>query len=159
MDWKKSNAFQELMQIRGQGAVDDGELTIKGQDPFFPSPFRYGETAAGVLAARAVAANDLWELRTGRRQTISLSVDTAAATCLGGTDQTQARNKDGHYEGIAASGALTHMVSITQPWKCADGRWFLPHFNLPHLERKVLDILGHDGVPCEGTPEAVAEAA
>ena len=45
------------------------------------------------------------------------------------------------------------MVSITQPWRCRDGRWFLPHFNLPHLEKKVLDVLG-----CEGTPEAVAEA-
>ena len=26
------------------------------------------------------------------------------------------------------------------------------------LEKKVLDVLGHDGIPCEGTPEAVAKA-
>ena len=96
--------------------------------------------------------------RTGRRQKIELSVETAAATCLGGTAQTQRKNSDGFYEGIQASEALQHMVSITQPWKCADGRWFLPHFNLPHLEKKVLEVLGQDGEPCEGTPEAVAEA-
>lgn len=60
---------------------------------------------------------------------------------------------DGHYEGIAPSEALKHMVSITQPWKCADGRWFLPHFNLPHLEKKVLEVLD-----CEGTPEAVSKS-
>ena len=153
MDLKKSNAFQELMRIRGGHVPDNGEIVIEGSDPFFPSPFRFGETAASVLAARAAAANDLWEIKTGRRQTIALTVDTAAATCLGGTSQTQRRNEEGKYEGIAPSDALTHMVSITQPWKCADGRWFLPHFNLPHLEKKVLDILG-----CAGTPEAVAEA-
>ena len=172
MDINTNNAFRELMEIRGgsgtSGAAaaqlsDTGvqitsEVTVSGQDPFFPSPFKFGETAAGVLAARAVAANDLWELRTGRRQNIELSVETAAATCLGGTAQTQRKNSDGVYEGIQASEALQHMVSITQPWKCADGRWFLPHFNLPHLEKKVLDVLGHDGVPCKGTPEAVAEA-
>ncbi len=152
-----NNAFRELMEIRGE-AVTTSEVSVSGQDPFFPSPFKFGETAAGVLAARAVAANDLWELRTGRRQKIELSVETAAATCLGGTAQTQCKNDAGIYEGIQASEALQHMVSITQPWKCADGRWFLPHFNLPHLEKKVLDVLGHDGVPCEGTPEAVAEA-
>ena len=152
-----NNAFRELMEIRGE-AVTTSEVSVSGQDPFFPSPFKFGETAAGVLAARAVAANDLWELRTGRRQKIELSVETAAATCLGGTAQTQRKNSDGFYEGIQASEALQHMVSITQPWKCADGRWFLPHFNLPHLEKKVLEVLGQDGEPCEGTPEAVAEA-
>ena len=152
-----NNAFRELMEIRGE-ALTTSEVSVSGQDPFFPSPFKFGETAAGVLAARAVAANDLWELRTGRRQKIELSVETAAATCLGGTAQTQRKNSDGIYEGIQASEALQHMVSITQPWKCADGRWFLPHFNLPHLEKKVLDVLGHDGIPCEGTPEAVAKA-
>lgn len=158
MNIYSSNAFRELMKIRGEvnSTSDIGvasEVSVSGQDPFFPSPFKFGETAAGVLAARAVAANDLWELRTGRRQKIELSVETAAATCLGGTAQTQRKNSDGNYEGIEASEALQHMVSITQPWKCADGRWFLPHFNLPHLEKKVLDVLG-----CEGTPEAVAEA-
>ena len=145
-----NNAFRELMEIRGE-VLTTSEVSVSGQDPFFPSPFKFGETAAGVLAARAVAANDLWELRTGRRQKIELSVETAAATCLGGTAQTQRKNSDGIYEGIQASEALQHMVSITQPWKCADGRWFLPHFNLPHLEKKVLEVLGQDGEPCEGT--------
>ena len=153
MDLTKSNAFRELMEIRGGQAPADTEVTVTGQDPFFASPFKFGETAAAALAARAVAANDLWELKTGRRQKISLTVPTAAATCLAGTSQTQCQNTDGKYIGIEPSEALTHMVSITQPFECADGRWFLPHFNLPHLEKKVLDVLN-----CEGTPEAVAEA-
>lgn len=150
---EKSNAFKELMEIRGGERPSEEEVRISGKDPFFPSPFKFGETAAAALAARAVAANDLWELRTGRRQTVSISVDTAAATCLGGTAQTQKKDDDGVYRGIEASEALKHMVSITQPWRCKDGRWFLPHFNLPHLERTVLGILG-----CEGSPKAVSAA-
>ena len=153
MKTNNSNAFRELMEIRGLEMPTENELFIEGSDPIFPSPFKFGETTASALAARAIAANDLWELRTGRRQQIRLNVEAAAGTCLGGTAQTKKKNAEGVYEGIAASDALVHMVSITQPWKCADGRWFLPHFNLPHLEKKVLDILG-----CEGTPEAVSEA-
>ena len=88
-----NNAFRELMEIRGE-VLTTSEVSVSGQDPFFPSPFKFGETAAGVLAARAVAANDLWELRTGRRQKIELSVETAAATCLGGTAQTQRKKTE-----------------------------------------------------------------
>ena len=152
MDLKANTAFMELMDIRGSHP-EEHEVTITGADPFFASPFKIGETLAGALAARAVAANDLWELRTGRRQKIEVDVNAAAATALGGGSMTQRKNEHGVYEGIPATPELEHMVSLTQPWEAKNGRWFLPHFNLPHLEKKVLDVLG-----CEGTPEAVREA-
>ena len=66
MKTNASNAFRELMEIRGMGMPNENELTIEGSDPIFPSPFKFGETTASALAARAIAANDLWELKTGR---------------------------------------------------------------------------------------------
>ncbi len=45
------------------------------------------------------------------------------------------------------------MLTLTQPWPTRDGRWFLPHLNLPHLSARVLGVLG-----CESTPAAVAAA-
>ncbi|KOG47565.1 hypothetical protein ADK38_45850, partial [Streptomyces varsoviensis] len=60
-------AFDELMALRGGEPPAPGEVTTTGDDPLFVSPFRVGRTLADALAARAVAANDLWELRTGRR--------------------------------------------------------------------------------------------
>lgn len=153
MNLGTSNAFRELMDIRNLPDIPQGEVEISGQDPFFKTPFRIGETAAAALAARAVAANDLWEFRTGRRQKISMELNTAAASCLGGTDQTRRKNENGEYVGIPATQALVHMVELTQPWKGKGDRWYLPHFNLPHLEKTVLGVL-----QCEGTPEAVAEA-
>ncbi len=148
-----NNAFMELMEIRGEGIPEETEVSITGEDPFFVTPFKIGETLAGALAARAVVANDLWELRTGRRQKIEVEVNVAAATALGGGSMTQKKNEQGVYEDIPGTPELAHMVSITQPWEAKDGRWFLPHFNLPHLEKKVLGVLG-----CEGTPEAVKQA-
>jgi crotonobetainyl-CoA:carnitine CoA-transferase CaiB-like acyl-CoA transferase len=148
----RSGAFSELMAIRAMAAPKAGEVSITGADPFYRTPFRIGETVAATLAAGGVAANDLWELRTGRRQAIEVAVREAAAT-LRVVDYTMRREEDGRYRRIPMSTSMKHMVTVTQPWPTADERWFLPHFNLPHLERRVLDVLG-----CESTPEAVGAA-
>ncbi|KOT81885.1 acyl-CoA transferase [Streptomyces rimosus subsp. pseudoverticillatus] len=141
------------MALRGGERPAPGEVTISGSDPLFVSPFRIGRTLADALAARAVAANDLWELRTGLRQQIGVDVRAAAATALGGEDMTLARDAAGAYRPIPVSPDVEHMASLTQPWRTADDRWFVPHFNLPHLERRVLDVLD-----CEATPASVEAA-
>ncbi|GAB7538301.1 CoA transferase [Burkholderia sp. 3C] len=136
-----SNAFAELMTIRGGAPLDADEVRITGSDPLYASPFKIGQVSAAALAARGVAANDLWELRTGRRQRIGIDTRAAAATSRYGGDMTLRRDEHGDYRPIPYSDAMKHMVALTQPWQCADGRWVLPHTNLPHLERRVLDVL------------------
>ncbi|WP_454915604.1 CoA transferase [Xanthobacter sediminis] len=148
-----SNAFRELMAIRAGTPIDTEEVTLTGADPFFRTPFRIGEVSAAVLAARGVAANDLWELRTGRRQKIRVDARAAAATSLSGGEETLLRGADGRYHPIPASAAMRHMVALTQPWATADGGHVLPHTNLPHLERRVLDVLA-----CNSSVEAVKAA-
>ncbi len=148
----RSDAFSELMAIRAMTAPEAGEVTITGADPFYRTPFRIGDTAAAVLAATGVAANDLWELRTDRRQAVRIAVPEAAAT-LRVVDYTMKRDPDGQYRRLPVSDSMKHMATVTQPWPTADGRWFLPHFNLPHLERRVLDVL-----ECESTPASVSAA-
>lgn len=150
---REAGAFDELMTLRDGPRPAVGEVTITGSDPLFASPFRIGGTLADALAARAVAANDLWELRTGRRQRIAVDVRAAAATALGGEDMTLVRGADGEYRPAPLSPDVEHMVSLTQPWQTADDRWFLPHFNLAHLERRVLRVLR-----CDPTPASVRAA-
>lgn len=145
-------SFNELMDIRGGPAPAAGEVTITGADPFFRTPFRIGETVAAVLAASGVAANDLWDSRTGRRQQVAIAVREAAAS-LHVVNYTRVRGDDGIYRQPPMSPNMQHMVTITQPWPTADGRWLLPHFNLPHLERRVLGVLG-----CESSAAAVKAA-
>jgi crotonobetainyl-CoA:carnitine CoA-transferase CaiB-like acyl-CoA transferase len=146
------NAFAELMAIRGSNPAA-GEVTITGRDPLFRTPFRIGETLAMALAARGVAANDLWELRSGMRQRISVNARAAAMTSLYGREVTLIRDTDGQYQQVPVAAALKHMVAMTQPWQTADGRWVLPHTNLPHLQRRVFDVLG-----CEDSVDSIRTA-
>jgi crotonobetainyl-CoA:carnitine CoA-transferase CaiB-like acyl-CoA transferase len=145
-------AFAELMTLRGDAPPRAGEVTVHGRDPFHPTPFRVGETTAAVLAAVGVAANDIWAARTGRRQSVTLDVRHAAAT-VRTVDYTQAPDAGGVFAHVPIPQAMAHMLEVTQPWRTRDGRWFLPHLNLPHLSRRVLDVLR-----CDSTPEAVRAA-
>jgi crotonobetainyl-CoA:carnitine CoA-transferase CaiB-like acyl-CoA transferase len=143
-------AFDELMALRDLAAPPEGEVLISGSDPFYRIPFRIGETTAAILAATGVAANDLWELRTGRRQRVGVDVRHAAAT-LRTVDYTRAQDDAGEFHHIPLPGDMSYMLTVTQPWQAKDGRWVLPHFNLPHLARRVLNVL-----QCDYNPQSVA---
>lgn len=82
------NALSAILPIAGWSEARAGEVEITGAvDPILPTPFRITETAVASLAAVSVAVNDLWELRTGRRQKIA--IDTRQAT---------ASLRSGHYQ-------------------------------------------------------------
>src|ERR1700719_78021 len=51
-----------------------------GSDPVLPTPFRIGAAGAAALAATGLAAADLWELRTGRRQEVAVDLRQAVAS-------------------------------------------------------------------------------
>lgn len=146
------SALTELLRLRGGAPIEPGEISIRGSDPFFKTPFRAGETTAASLAAIGVAANDIWQLRTGRRQRIEVSVREAAATLRTG-DYTVKRDETGAYKHIPIPDAQAQMLTVTQPWRTMDGRYFLPHLNLPNLAKRVLSVL-----KCENTPAGVSAA-
>jgi crotonobetainyl-CoA:carnitine CoA-transferase CaiB-like acyl-CoA transferase len=152
MQGGKNAVFAELMAIRELAPPAPGEVRITGNDPFFRAPFRIGGSAAAALAATGVAANDIWQLRSGRRQSVAIGVRAAAAT-LRTIDYTARRTEAGTFERVPVTETFAHMLTVTQPWPTRDGRWFLPHLNLPHLAARVLGVLG-----CENTPAAVAAA-
>lgn len=152
MPQPKAGAFDELMALRGTAPPAAGEVTSTGADPFFRTPFRIGEVVSSALAATGVAANDVWELRGHPRQKIAVDLPEAAAT-LRTVDYTRARGEDGVYRHVPIPQTMAHMLKVTQPWRAWNGRWFLPHLNLPVLSGRVLGVLG-----CESTPEAVSAA-
>ena len=145
-----NTAFQELMTIRDR--PDGAEVDITGTDPVFSTRFKVAETGAGILAAVGVAVADIWEMKTGRRQTVAIDVRHAGAA-LNSFSFLQARQEDGSYQVMGNSPAATANYQITQPFATRDGRWFLPHFGIAHLKERVLGVL-----KCEGTPDAVARA-
>lgn len=146
-----SAEFEEIMGIRGRGMPAADEVRITGIDPVFSTRFRIGSACANVLAGVGVAVNDIWEQKTGRRQSASIDVRHAAAT-LRSSHYLQEKQADGRFA-VVESPSMRLMATLTQPWPTRDGRWFLPHFNLPNLQARVLGVLG-----CEATPESVGPA-
>lgn len=143
--------FEEVMGIRGMGMPAKDEITITGEDPVLSTRFRIGEACASVLAGVGVAASDIWEQKTGNRQQTSIDVRHAAAT-LNSTHYLQTQQANGSFE-VLESPSMRLMKTLTQPWPTRDGRWFLPHFNLPHLQRRVCGVLS-----CEPDPRSVGPA-
>ena len=43
-------AFEEVMQVRGKGMPQPGEVTIENADPILATSFKVGETTAAVPA-------------------------------------------------------------------------------------------------------------
>ena len=143
--------FEEVMEARGKGMPADGEVSITGIDPVFSTKFKIGETCAAVLAGIGVAVNDIWELKTGRRQQTAIDVRRAAAA-LRSTTYMQRQAANGEWEDIVNRGH-NDMIKITQPWPTKDGRWVLPHFGLPNLQARMCKLLD-----CEPNPNSVGKA-
>jgi crotonobetainyl-CoA:carnitine CoA-transferase CaiB-like acyl-CoA transferase len=79
MEWTVPNKLlDELMAIAGEEPAGS-YVTFLGRDPVFPTPLRIGEVGAATVAAAAVEAARLWELKTGRSQSVAVDIDAAAA--------------------------------------------------------------------------------
>ena len=146
-----TTAFDEIMAVRGKGAPLAGEVSIANSDPVLDSRFRLGQTCAAALAGVGVAVNDIWEMKTAQRQHIGIDVRHAAAA-LKSAYYLQRPDSSGGFQTIVNAGHQA-MMNITQPWATQDGRFVLTHFGLPHLQARMLALLG-----CEPTPESVAAA-
>lgn len=149
MEVTMPGAFDELMALRSGGPIASDEICLLNASPFYRIPFRVADTTAALLAMVGVASNDVWALRTGRRQKVRVDVRHAAATTRT-VDYTRAPGADGQFEQVPLPAGMREMLAVTQPWQARNG-WVLPHFNLPHLARRVLDVL-----QCEYTPDSVA---
>jgi len=66
-----------LKEVGLTTADSGGKVSFYGQDPIVPSVFRFGAMSAVSLAAKAVAAANIWKLRTGEGQDIHVDVRKA----------------------------------------------------------------------------------
>ena len=144
---KTGSAFEELMSVRQSGLADD-VIEITGQDPVLPTRFTLGESSAAVHIAIGIAVNDVWEIRSGRRQALHLDVTHAAATLKSYEYFTE----KGTSAALAGAGRNRH-AAMSWPHPTRDDRYFLPHMGLPHLAARILGIL-----KCENELDAVKQA-
>ncbi len=135
-----------LLPIAGWDPTLASEVDIHGgTDPLLPTPFRINETAAASLAAVGLAASDLWKLRTGRTQQVSVDTRHATASLRSSKYMTM----DGK-----PAGAERHPIMGVYPAK--NGRWSYLHCNFPNHRDAALKVLGVDEEDGEAVRMAVA---
>ncbi len=138
-----NDALRTLLPIAEWTEDRTKSLEITGPlDPVLATPFKITETATATLAAVGLAADDLWEMRTGRRQDISL--DTRQAT---------ASLRSGNYLKMEDTPVPNDRNEIMGVYAAKNGRWSYLHCNFPNHRAAATKVLG---VPED--LEAVAKA-
>ena len=137
------DALRTIMPIAGwpDERVRAVEIT-GGADPVLPTPFRIGAAGAAALAATGLAAADLWELRGGRRQEVSVDLRQAVASL-----------RSGHYLQVNGAAVSTDRNPVMGVYPAKNGRWSYIHANFPNHRAAAISVLG---VPEER--EAVRQA-
>ncbi len=137
------DALRTIMPIAGwpEERLRSVEIT-GGADPILPTPFRIGAAGAAAFAATGLAAADLWELRTGRRQEVAVDLRQAVASL-----------RSGHYMQINGAPISTERNTVMGVYPAKNGRWSYIHANFPNHRAAALGVLG---VPEER--EAVRQA-
>jgi crotonobetainyl-CoA:carnitine CoA-transferase CaiB-like acyl-CoA transferase len=126
------DALRRILPVTGWS--DDAATTVTftgGLDPTVPTPFKVGVAGAATIAASGLAAAQLWEMRSGRRQQVAVDVRQATASMRSGT-----------YMKLG-DGALSHARnSIMGTYPTRDGRWSYLHCNFPNHRAVALKVLG-----------------
>lgn len=134
--------LEALWRVAGCDAESLEHIHVEGADPILPSRFKIGEAAATSIGATALAASDLWRLRTGRRQRVDVNTRAAAMAFR----SERHLRIDGH-----PPPPLWDDIAGFHP--TGDGRWVQLHTNFPHHRQRTLEVLG-----CAGVRAAVGKA-
>ena len=128
-----AEAFAALNRMTGLAPLIPPAFS--GADPVMPTPFRVATAAGAALGLSAAAAADIYRLRGGERQTLSLDLNATAASLLS-------------FALMRLNGEAVPRPSETNPtvafYRAGDGRWIHLHGGFPHLMRGTLDLLGAD---------------
>jgi crotonobetainyl-CoA:carnitine CoA-transferase CaiB-like acyl-CoA transferase len=73
---------ERAVALAGLSLPDGADYEVVGGDPLLPSPHHLGDGAAVARLLTGLAAAELWRLRTGRRQRVSVDAAHAAAALL-----------------------------------------------------------------------------
>src|SRR5262245_46597487 len=115
------DVLSDLWRAADQPEDALGAVTLIGTEPILPSSFQVGTAAQATIAAATLAAAELWRLRTGRQQRVSVDMRDAAI---------EVRSE--HYLHIDGQPLEDHRDKTAGVYRCGDGRFVRAHTNLPH---------------------------
>ncbi len=126
------DALRKILAVAGWPAEQAATVAFSGgTDPVLPTPFRVGTAGAASLAATGLAAAELWQMRTGRRQQVAVDLRQAAASL-----------RSGHYMQLGDGQVSAARNTIMGVYPSKDGRWSYLHCNFPNHRAAALSVLG-----------------
>ena len=126
------DALRSILPVVGLPASQADAVQFHGgTDPILPTPYRIAVAGASTLAATGIAVSNLWELRTGRRQDVSVDVRHATASL-----------RSGHYMKLGEGQVSHRRNSVMGIYPAKDGRWSYVHANFPNHRAAALGVLG-----------------
>ena len=134
--------LHHLLQLANLPASTADNVEITGSDLLLQTPFKFVSPGAACVAATGLAAAELWKLKTGRAQKVSLTMHAAAAAM-----------RSPRYIKIDGKKPGESEEKITGFYQLKDGRWIYLHCNFPNVRDGNLKALG---VPMD--KEAVTKA-
>ena len=109
--------------------ADNAEIT--GSDLLLQTPYKFVAPGAATIAATGLAAAELWKLKTGRSQKVSLTMHAAAAAM-----------RSPRYIKIDGKKVEEDSAKITDFYQLKDGRWIYLHCAFPNVRDGNLKALG-----------------
>lgn len=137
-------AYSILRQLGREKRGDDRLSITGGGDPVFVTPWRIGQAGSAALGAVGLAVSDLWRLKTGAPQSVSIDTHAAAASLRSNTYVLRNGEKPVSWD------------PLTGHYPTRDGRHMFIHTNHPHHRAGALRIAGAKGETREALAEAVA---
>ena len=126
-------ALAQLWQASGQTNEALSHIKLTGVEPALPSSFAIGTAAQVSIGASALAAADLWRLRHGGHQLVTVDMRDAAIEF-----------RSERYCRVDGQAAVEFWDKIAGIYRCGDGRWVRLHTNFAHHRDGVLALLACD---------------
>src|SRR5438477_1560792 len=132
----------ELWTGAGGDAAALDAVTLSGEEPQLPSSFRVAAAAQVSIAASGLAAAEIWKLRSGQAQEVSVDMRHAVVEC-----------RSERYLRVDGQPPPPAWDIIAGVYKTGDERFVRLHTNFPHHRAAVCQVLS-----CKPEREAVQAA-
>ncbi|WP_028135348.1 CoA transferase [Bradyrhizobium japonicum] len=106
-------------------------VRLTGEEPQIPSSFRVAVAGQTTIAAAGLAAAEIWRLRSGQMQDVSVDMRHAVAEC-----------RSERYLRLDDKPPPPAWDAIAGVYRTGDGRFVRCHTNFPHHRKAVCEVLG-----------------
>jgi crotonobetainyl-CoA:carnitine CoA-transferase CaiB-like acyl-CoA transferase len=120
----------DLWTLAGGETAALDAVTLTGQEPELPSSFRVAAAAQASIAATALAAAQIWQLRSGQSQTVAVDMRHAVVEC-----------RSERYLRVDGRPPPPAWDAIAGIYRTRDQRFVRLHTNFPHHRDAVCKVL------------------